>query len=187
MEFVPSPEGRGEWTHLQSSGGHCRDGSCSEDGDVCSIEKPRAGGPEHPDHILCRRRFAVPAGVDVFSFPIWNPIVFQSIVQRFSVYVSRPSRPDRRGWKPQQPCITLPHFLRKGNSVFELDYPFSISQVEPGLGHKKIYPSRWSSLHRGFAAGSLQYRSPILETTMRGQDLSSSSPYMGVVGLAGAA
>ena len=29
------------------------------------------------DHILCRRRFAVPAGVDVFSFPIWNPIVFQ--------------------------------------------------------------------------------------------------------------
>ena len=49
MDFVPSPEGRGEWTHLQSSGGHCRDGSGSEDGDVCSIEKPRAGGPEHPD------------------------------------------------------------------------------------------------------------------------------------------
>ena len=49
VEFVPSPEGRGEWTHLQSRGGHCRDGSGSEDGDVCSIEKPRAGGPEHPD------------------------------------------------------------------------------------------------------------------------------------------
>ena len=87
VEFVPSPEGRGEWTHLQSSGGKCRVGSCSEDGDVCSIEKPRVGGPEHPDHILCRRRFAVPAGVDVVSFPIWNPMTFQSIVLRFSVYV----------------------------------------------------------------------------------------------------
>ena len=29
--------------------GHCRDGSGSEDSNVCSIEKPRAGGPEHPD------------------------------------------------------------------------------------------------------------------------------------------
>ena len=83
MEFIPSPEGSGEWTHLQSSGGHCRDGSCSEDGDVFSIEKPRAGGPEHPDHILCRRRFAVPAGVEVISIPIWNSFAFQSVVQEF--------------------------------------------------------------------------------------------------------
>ena len=54
VEFVPSPERRGEWTHLQSSGGHCRDGSGSEDSDVCSIEKPRAGSPEDPDgsHLL---------------------------------------------------------------------------------------------------------------------------------------
>ena len=54
VESVPSPEGCGEWTHQQSSGGHCRDGSGSEHGDVCSTEKPRAGGPEHPDgsHLL---------------------------------------------------------------------------------------------------------------------------------------
>ena len=116
VEFVPSPEGRGEWTHLQSSGGHCRDGSCSEDGDVCSTEKPRAGGPEHPDHILCRRRFAVPAGVDVISFPIWNPMAFQSIVLRFSVYVPPfPSRsshdsPRKGGWQPQLPFLLVPCF-----------------------------------------------------------------------------
>ena len=80
-EFIPSPEGRGEWTHLQSSGGHCRDGSGPEDSDVCSTEKPRAGGPEHLDHILCRRRFAVPAGVEVISIPIWTSFAFQSVVQ----------------------------------------------------------------------------------------------------------
>ena len=28
------------------------------------------------DHILCRRRFAVPAGVEVISFPIWNSFCF---------------------------------------------------------------------------------------------------------------
>ena len=44
VELVPSPEGCGEWTHLQSSGGRCRDGSGSEDGDVCSIEKTKGWG-----------------------------------------------------------------------------------------------------------------------------------------------
>ena len=33
------------------------------------------------DHILCRRRFAVPAGVEVISIPIWNSFAFQSVVQ----------------------------------------------------------------------------------------------------------
>ena len=117
VEFIPSPEGRGEWTHLQSSGGHCRDGSVSEDGDVSVL---RSQGLEVQsilmDHILCRRRFAVPAGVDVFSFPIWNPIVFQSIVQRFSVYVPPfPSRsshvsPRKGGWQPQLPFLLVPCF-----------------------------------------------------------------------------
>ena len=144
MDFVPSPEGRGEWTHLQSSGEHCRDGSCSEDGDVCSIEKPRAGGPEHPDHILCRKRFPVPAGVEVISFPIWNPMAFQSIVLRFSVYVPpfpsdrRTILPAREGWQTQLPCSLFFIFYGLGISVFELDYPFSISQVEPGLGYKNL-------------------------------------------------
>ena len=30
------------------------------------------------DHILCRRRFAVPAAVEVISIPIWNSFAFQS-------------------------------------------------------------------------------------------------------------
>ena len=33
------------------------------------------------DHILCRKRFAVPAGVEVISIPIWNSIAFHSVVQ----------------------------------------------------------------------------------------------------------
>ena len=33
------------------------------------------------DHILCRKRFAVPAGVEVISIPIWNSFAFHSVVQ----------------------------------------------------------------------------------------------------------
>ena len=33
------------------------------------------------DQILCRRRFAVPAGVEVISVPIWDSFAFQSVVQ----------------------------------------------------------------------------------------------------------
>ena len=40
VESVPSPEGCGEGTHVQSSGGHCRDGSGSEHGVECSTERP---------------------------------------------------------------------------------------------------------------------------------------------------
>ena len=157
---------------------------------MCSIEKPRAGGPEHPDHILCRRRFAVPAGVEVISFPIWNPMAFQSIVLRFSVYV--PPFPSRSSHdSPRKGGLANPTTMYHSSS-FSMEWesqcssstihsPFRKSSLVSDI---KIYPSRWSSLHCGFAAGSLQYRSPILETTMRGQDLSS---YMGVVGLAGAA
>ena len=49
VESVPSPEGRGEWTHVQSSGGQRRDGSGSERGVESSTEKPRAPSPERPD------------------------------------------------------------------------------------------------------------------------------------------
>ena len=95
VEFVPSPEGRGEWTHLQSSGGHCRDGSGSEHGDECNAEKPSAGGPEHLDgsHPLsqaiccvCGRRGYQHSHLESHGFPINCP----------GDSVSRPSRPDRR-------------------------------------------------------------------------------------------
>ena len=49
---VPSPDDRGEWTQMQLSGGQRRDGFGSEHCDGCSTEKPRAGGPEHPDGSL---------------------------------------------------------------------------------------------------------------------------------------
>ena len=49
VESVPSPEDRGEWTYVQSSGGQHRDGSFSEHGVECSTAKPRAGGREHLD------------------------------------------------------------------------------------------------------------------------------------------
>ena len=60
--------------------------------------------------------FAVPASVEVISFPIWNPMAFQSIVLGFSVYVppfpSRSSRdsPRKGGWQPQLPFLLVPCF-----------------------------------------------------------------------------
>ena len=81
VESVPSPEGCGEWTHVQSSGGHCRDGSGSEHG-VSAVLRSQVLEVQSilMDHILSRRRFAVSAGVGVISIPIWNPMAFQSIV-----------------------------------------------------------------------------------------------------------
>ena len=49
VESVPSPEDRGEWTYVLSSGGQLRGGSGLEHGVECSTAKPRAGGPQHPD------------------------------------------------------------------------------------------------------------------------------------------
>ena len=45
------------------------------------------------DHILCRRRFAVPAGVEVISIPIWNSFAFQSVVQEIPPFPPFPPRP----------------------------------------------------------------------------------------------
>ena len=42
------------------------------------------------DHILCRRRFAVPAGVEVISIPIWNSFAFQSVVQEIPPFLPFP-------------------------------------------------------------------------------------------------
>ena len=121
--------------------------------------------------------------------------------------MSRPSPPDRRtilpAWGAGNPNCLFFLFLASEaatclfqHSSFQkviLDELFGFSLLRCSsvfsslVSDLKIYPSSWSCVHCGFAAGSLQYRSPILETTMRGQDLSSSSPYMGVVSLAGAA
>ena len=60
--------------------------------------------------------FVVLASVEVISFPIWNPIAFQSIVLGFSVFVPPfPSRsshdsPRKGGWQPQLPFLLVPCF-----------------------------------------------------------------------------
>ena len=95
------------------------------------------------DHILSRRRFAVSAGVGVISIPIWNPMAFQSIVLEIQCpalpapIVARFS-PQGRAGNPNCHVSLFLIFYGMGNSVFELDDPFSISQVEPGLGHKNL-------------------------------------------------
>ena len=57
------------------------------------------------DHILCRRRFAVPAGVEVISIPIWNSFAFQSVVQEIPPFPPFPPRPSHDS----------PHKGRAGN------------------------------------------------------------------------
>ena len=52
------------------------------------------------DHILCRRRFAVPAGVDVISIPTWNSFAFQSVVQEFQC-PAQPAQTVEWGGSPQ--------------------------------------------------------------------------------------
>ena len=65
------------------------------------------------DHILCRRRFAVPAGVKVISIPIWNSFAFQSVVQEIPPFPPFPPRPShdshRKGrcLQPQLPISSL--------------------------------------------------------------------------------
>ena len=139
------------------------------------------------DHILCRRSFAVPAGVDVFSFPIWNPIVFQSIVQEippFPPFPPRPSHDSPRKGRAGNPNCLFFLFLASEASTFLfqhssfqkviLDELFGFSLLRCSsvfsslVSDLKIYPSSWSCVHCGFAADYPQCRSPILETTMRG-------------------
>ena len=59
------------------------------------------------DHILCRRRFAVPAGVEVISIPIWNSFAFQSVVQEILPFPPRPSHDSPRNGRAGNPnCLS---------------------------------------------------------------------------------
>ena len=92
---------------------------------------------------------------------VWHPLHPE---QRFS-----------RGWPCEGIVAVLLGILNiygMGNSVFEVNNPFSISQSSVAL-HLKVSPSKWSCLHCGFAADSLQSRSPMLERTIRGQSRST--------------
>ena len=116
------------------------------------------------DHTLCRRRFAVSAGVEVISIPIWNPMAFQSIVLEIQCpalptpTVARFSPQGRAG----NPNCHVSHF-----SSFSMEWetqcssstihsPFRKSSLVSDI---KIYPWRWSSLHCGFTADYLQCHS----------------------------
>ena len=78
LESVPSPEGYGEWTHVQSSG----ESLLVQNTALSAVLRSQVLEVQSilMDHILSRRRLAVSAGVRVISILIWNPMAFQSIV-----------------------------------------------------------------------------------------------------------